>query len=101
MKVGVKDVAYFSSSCLPAHACAEQAPVYLDAYFKALRAARQVRGKLAASQIQAIEREWRTLFSWAGADFHRFLLGWAPAYAEDDAYGAQQLELVSKSLRAS
>jgi hypothetical protein len=82
--VGVKDVAYYLSSCLPTQACGRDVPRFLDAYFAALRTALV----LQASSVDAaaLEGEWRELFPWAWVDFHRFLLGWAPAYAASDVY---------------
>jgi len=97
--IGVKDVAYFLSSCLAPDDCDERVPGYLDEYFQALRAALSLEGRLPADEIQALEHEWRALFPWAWSDFYRFLLGWAPAYAESDTYGESQLELVLNSLR--
>ncbi len=85
--VGVKDVAYFLSSCLSPLECDAQIPAYLELYFDALRAALAVRGDLLPGEAEELEREWRALFSWAWSDFHRFLLGWAPGYASGDSYG--------------
>ncbi len=99
--VGVKDVAYFLSSCVPAQACVAEVPRYLDVYFGALRAELA----LHAPHVDAagLEREWRELFPWAWADFHRFLLGWAPGYAASETYGEQLsqhvLGLVSRVAR--
>jgi len=95
--VGVKDVAYFLSSCLSAAECDEQIPSYLDVYFAALRVALGSLESSLAGEADALEREWRTLFSWAWSDFYRFLLGWAPAYASSDSYGQKQLALVLNS----
>lgn len=97
--VGVKDVAYFFSSCLSSAECRAQVPGYLDVYFHALRAALSSQAKLLSTEIDALESEWRALFSWAWADFHRFLLGWAPEYAASDSYGKTQLELTLHGLR--
>ena len=97
--VGVKDVAYFLSSCLSPAECSTMVPVYLDAYFEALRAALQARSESQRSEVDALEDEWRTLFPWAWCDFHRFLLGWAPEYASSDTYGEKQLALLLDSLR--
>ena len=97
--VGVKDVAYFLSSCLSSAECDAHVPGYLEQYFAALRSALEARGAELASQAEALEREWRALFSWAWADFHRFLLGWAPAYASGDEYGQKQLNLALSALR--
>jgi hypothetical protein len=97
--VGVKDVAYFLSSCLSPAECHAHASSHLDVYFHALRSALASQNRLRASEGEALEREWRALFPWAWADFHRFLLGWAPEYAASDSYGKAQFELALQSLR--
>lgn len=97
--VGVKDVAYFLSSCLSLDECEALIPGYLELYFDALRAALEARGDTPASEAAALECEWRELFSWAWTDFYRFLAGWAPAHASGDTYSQKQLELVLNSLR--
>jgi len=97
--VGVKDVAYFLSSCLSAAECDAQTPAYLELYFHALRAALCSQESPFADHADALECEWRALLPWAWADFHRFLLGWAPAYAAADRYGKKQLALVLNSAR--
>jgi hypothetical protein len=96
--VGVKDVAYFLSSCLSPAECEALIPEYLELYFGALSAALRSQGSPLASEADALEREWRALFAWAWADFYRFLLGWAPAYAKGDAYSQKQLALVLNAL---
>lgn len=97
--VGVKDVAYFLSSCLSPSECDAQIPGYLEVYFEALRTALRERESPHASEADGLEREWRELFSWAWTDFYRFLLGWAPAYADGDNYSRKQLQLVLNALR--
>ena len=91
--VGVKDVAYFLSSCLPARACHTQVPRYLDLYFDALRGelSRNVMAQVDAAEL---EQEWRELFAWAWVDFYRFLLGWAPSYAAGDSYSEHLMQEV-------
>ena len=96
--VGVKDVAYFLSSCFSPAECQAQVPRYLDVYFTALRVALGERREPEFDAAQ-LEREWRELFAFAWVDFHRFLLGWAPSYADGDRYSAQLSEQVSASLR--
>ncbi len=90
--VGVKDVAYFLTSCLSARELERDADRHLDTYFRELRVALQNRP---AEQQAAddeprrdaarLEEEWRMLYPIACADFCRFLRGWA---GEDthDAY---------------
>ena len=82
--VGVKDVAYFLSSAVSAKHCAVEVPRYLDVYFASLRDALAIHA--AGVDAVALEREWRELLPWAWADFHRFLLGWAPGSAATETY---------------
>ena len=70
---GIKDVAYFLSSCLSDNECEAQAPSHLDCYFGFLRQFLDP-----GANADAIEEEWRSLYPVAWADFHRFLAGWAP-----------------------
>lgn len=70
---GIKDVAYFLSSCLDDAQCEVRAPALLDDYFGHLRERLDP-----AVDGAAVEREWRALYPAAWADFHRFLVGWAP-----------------------
>ena len=74
--VGVKDVAYFLSSCLRPRDCAASVPAYLETYFEELRDAATSVGA-GVAQLDELEREWRALFPFAWADFYRFWLGWA------------------------
>ena len=82
--VGVKDVAYFLSSCLHPDECAALVPRYLDEYFVVLRAT--LAEKLEPSALDELEREWRDLFPLAWVDLYRFLLGWAPGQYDPDPF---------------
>jgi hypothetical protein len=82
--VGVKDVAYFLSSCLAPSECAALVPVYLNDYFREL--ASSVRALGAQVDDNELEREWRALFPLAWVDFYRFLLGWAPGQYDREPY---------------
>lgn len=88
--VGVKDVAYFFASCLDSAGCEKHAPMLLDHYFETLR--RAVRVLHPALDACALEAEWRALYPVAWADFMRFLLGWAPGEAREQAYGRRLLQ---------
>jgi hypothetical protein len=94
--VGVKDVAYFLNGVLAPRECESLVPVYLDEYF------RELRGALALLQpgrdAAELEREWRELFSFAWADFYRFLLGWAPGQFDGDPYSERVTRQVLGSL---
>ena len=70
---GIKDVAYFLSSCLDDAQCEARAAALLDDYFGYLRERLDP-----TVDATAVEREWRALYPAAWADFHRFLVGWAP-----------------------
>ncbi|MEM9188461.1 MAG: phosphotransferase [Myxococcota bacterium] len=90
---GMKDVAYFLSSCLSDAECETRAPALLDAYFEKLRLAlpRDVDGG-------ALEAEWRRLYPAAWADFHRFLAGWAPTHWKIHSYTERMTELALATL---
>lgn len=90
---GMKDVAYFLSSCLSSKECARQGDRVLDDYFRHLRA-----GLPAQVDADALEEEWRTLYPLAWADFQRFLGGWAPGHWKLGAYAERQTRAALKSL---
>jgi len=81
---GMKDVAYFLSSCLAPSDLDAQAASYLDDYFEALRAYAGTR--LRAEALAELEAEWRALYVFAWADFYRFLAGWSPQHWKIDRY---------------
>jgi hypothetical protein len=95
--VGVQDVAYFLGSCLADGELERHAEADLDLYFDELR--------LALSRFHpacdggAIENEWRTLWATSWADFHRFLVGWAPGHWKLSNYSASMLEEALRRLR--
>jgi hypothetical protein len=91
--VGVKDVAYCLTSCLPARELERDAPRHLNTYFRELRAAVEARAPDPARnhsqdglELDALEAEWRELYPVACADFYRFLLGWAGGRESRDTY---------------
>jgi aminoglycoside phosphotransferase (APT) family kinase protein len=96
--VGVKDVAYFLSSCLSAHECRALVPGYLDRYFAELRAALATTSP--DGELDELEREWRSLFPLAWVDLYRFLLGWAPGQYDPDPYSDALVSEVLGSLRS-
>lgn len=81
---GMKDVAYFLSSVFSEEECEAHADTCLDVYFRELRSA-------AAPSVNgdALEKEWRALYPFAWADFHRFLAGWAPTHTKVHGYTAR------------
>ncbi len=78
---GIKDVAYFLSSCLTDEQCEAQAPRHLDTYFAHLCTHLPT-----DVDKEALVTEWRNLYPAAWADFHRFLAGWAPGHWKIHAY---------------
>ena len=97
--VGVKDVAYFLSSCLSPRECETMVPVYLDDYFRELESA--ARACAANVDVSALEREWRALFPLAWVDFYRFLLGWAPGQLDADPYSERVTREVLARLKSA
>ena len=89
---GMKDVAYFIGSCLSERECKRYESALLDIYFNALKVASQ------ASQDQVIyeelEHEWRSLYYYAWADFHRFLKGWSPGHWKINSYSEKVCQTV-------
>lgn len=75
---GMKDVAYFISSCLDEDDCERMSPDLLDRYFELLSDALERSGK--ALDFAALEDDWRGLYPMAWTDFYRFLQGWSPGH---------------------
>ena len=75
---GIKDVAYFVSSCLYENDCDRFEKRLLDCYFKNLKKA--IMGKQKKVDPDALEKNWRSLYHVAWTDFHRFYKGWSPEY---------------------
>ncbi len=76
---GMKDLAYFIGSCLPEEECERLEAQILDTYFVFLQEALDVKN-------EALEEEWRALYYYAWADFHRFLKGWSPSHWKINDY---------------
>ena len=94
---GMKDVAYFISSCLDESACESQEKGLLDDYFKYLRQA------LSLYQPDVnpagVEAAWRPLYEVAWTDFYRFLKGWSPGHWKIHGYSERLAEKVVKQLQ--
>ena len=88
---GMKDVAYFIGSCLHEEDCERLEAQILDTYFKFLQ------NELAGNH-EALEREWRSLYRVAWADFHRFLKGWSPGHWKINSYSERATAEVINSL---
>ena len=83
---GMKDVAYFISSCLSADESIRYEAELLDCYFEELR--RNISNEIA----DELDKEWRKLYPVAWADFARFLQGWAPDHYKLNEYSNKQVE---------
>ncbi len=81
---GMKDVAYFISSCLDEDDSEAMAPGLLDRYFELLNDALQRAGD--ALDFAALEQDWRALYPVAWTDFTRFLQGWSPGHPKLHRY---------------
>lgn len=86
---GMKDVAYFLSSCLSSGECFEYETELLNHYFEVLL--KQIPESVNAGKL---ESEWRNLYAYAWADFIRFLEGWSPEHHKLHEYGYSQVDRV-------
>lgn len=88
---GMKDVAYFVGSCLYEKDCERMEAQILDSYFQSLKRA-------LGKSSEAVEKEWRSLYRVAWADFHRFLKGWSPGHWKINSYSERVTKEVIKNL---
>ena len=88
---GMKDVAYFIGSCLNDRECERLESQILDTYFEHLQSALGERNEI-------LEKEWRSLYRVAWADFHRFLKGWSPGHWKINSYSERVTDEVINAL---
>jgi len=88
---GMKDVAYFTGSCLSEKDCERLEKKILDTYFSYFH-------KALGYKHSALEQEWRELYHVAWADFHRFLKGWSPSHWKINSYSERVTKQVIKKL---
>lgn len=81
---GMKDVAYFIGSCLYEEDCEIYEAELLDDYFKELKNALAKHQPTIDSEEMVLE--WRGLYHYAWADFHRFIKGWSPDHWKINSY---------------
>lgn len=93
---GMKDVAYFVSSCLDENESERQERDLLDFYFHSLRSALASKG--VQLDADALESEWRALYPVAWTDFYRFLQGWSPGHWKLHRYSERLAREVLASL---
>jgi thiamine kinase-like enzyme len=88
---GMKDVAYFIGSCLNENDCERLETKILDTYFYSLQ-------KALDNKNEDLEKEWRDLYHFAWADFHRFLKGWSPGHWKINSYSERITKSVIQNL---
>ena len=93
---GMKDVAYFLSSCLDEDECEALESSLLDTYFASLREAVGVAG--ADVDFDALQAQWRALYPVAWTDFLRFLQGWSPGHDKIHRYSQRLAREVLEAL---
>ena len=93
---GMKDVAYFIGSCLFEDDCERYEQFLLKHYFAALKQA-LIHYQSTVNQ-EDLEQEWRALFPFAWADFHRFMKGWSPGHWKINAYSERLSRQVIQTL---
>ncbi|MEE9491800.1 MAG: phosphotransferase [Gammaproteobacteria bacterium] len=95
---GMKDVAYFISSCLNENECERLEDELLNRYFKSLtQALKQYHPQIDSA---AVEADWRALYPVAWTDFYRFLKGWSPGHWKIHAYSERLARDVISQLSA-
>ncbi|MEG3639610.1 inositol monophosphatase family protein [Magnetococcus sp. PR-3] len=92
---GMKDVAYFIGSCLDEEAAEHLEEEILTYYFKVLS------HHLQDSPIDTddLQTQWRALYPFAWADFHRFLKGWSPDHWKINSYSEKTTQKVMESIQ--
>lgn len=93
---GMKDVAYFIGSCLNEDECEIMENQLLDYYFAVFHD--QIAQKEVSVDSGEIEREWRELYPFAWADFHRFIKGWSPGHWKINSYSEKLTNQVIRDL---
>ena len=94
---GMKDVAYFIGSCLHEADCERYESLLLNEYFSALGDALRMRNS--GNNVEAVEQEWRALYPFAWADFHRFIKGWSPGHWKIHGYSEKIVRQVLRTLQ--
>ena len=113
---GMKDLAYFISSCFDEDECERRESGLLDRYFELLREAlegsmvgfrsakatpahfRGAKGDSKSIDFRALEADWRELYPVAWMDFFRFLQGWSPGHWKAHRYSKRLATKVLDSL---
>jgi aminoglycoside phosphotransferase (APT) family kinase protein len=96
---GMQDVFMLFSSCWGARDYERYEAASLDYYFNALRGALSTMGR--GIDVDALEREWRSLYPVACADFQRFLKGWSPGHWKINSHNERLTREVVAELKES
>ncbi len=91
---GMKDVAYFLSSCFEEEECERHEHMLLDHYFNELKLVLKP-----AFDFESLKAEWMTLYPYAWADFYRFLDGWSPGHWKMHSYSKRLTQQVLIDLK--
>lgn len=94
---GMKDVIYFIGSCLDSVECETFEKELLDYYFSKLKEGLRINSP--HLNENAVEKEWRSMYALAWADFNRFLFGWMPNHTKLNDYSSLQTEKALQQLR--
>jgi len=94
---GMKDIAYFIGSCLYEEDCERFEQELLNYYFTELKQA--VANNNSGFEFSKLEKEWREMYPFAWADFHRFLKGWSPGHWKINSYSEKLTKRVIKMLK--
>ncbi len=92
----MKDVAYYIGSCLHEDDCERLEGPLLDLYFQTLKQA-LLQKKPEVNGLE-VERDWRSLYPVAWADFHRFIKGWILESWDSNSYSERITRKVIKDL---
>lgn len=90
---GMKDLTYFIGSCFYEEDCERLESKILDTYFSYFQAEFE-------SPNPELEQEWRDLYHFAWADFHRFMKGWSPGHWKINSYSERITKEVIHQLKA-
>ncbi|GEO20098.1 phosphotransferase [Cyclobacterium qasimii] len=90
---GIKDVAYFISSCFTEDACERFEEELLNHYFNVLETAMDK-----TIDFQSVKKEWSALYKYAWADLYRFLDGWSDGHWKMHGYSKSLTKSVLKEL---
>lgn len=93
---GMKDVAYLIGSCMEETEIEKRESEILDFYFETFKKGTH----LPSADLNAVELEWRKLYPFAVADFHRFIKGWSPGHWKINSYAERLTQEVQKTIQS-